>query len=133
MLFPLKKIFGISIFYVAYQLESDYEKLHNFVKEITDYYEINFTTFKFDVSRSDKNFPKNSLTLQKELGGIMTEKQGLKVNLNNPEKTFYVRIYENFTLFFTEKVAGSGGLPVGSSGKILLIFCCSCQISLVIT
>jgi thiamine biosynthesis protein ThiI len=103
--FPcLKKIFGISTFYLAYQLESDCEKLYKFVENITDYYEINFTTFKFDISRGDKSFPKNSLTLQKELGEIIVKEQSLKVNLNNPQKTFYIRVYREFILFFTEKM-----------------------------
>ncbi|CAI2199056.1 11900_t:CDS:1, partial [Funneliformis geosporum] len=117
----LKKVFGISTFFLAYQLENDYEKLCKFVENITDYYEINFTTFKFDISRSDKTFSKNSLTLQKELGEIIVKKQNLKVKLNNPQTTFYIRIYHQFILFFTEKIKGLEGLPVGSSGKILLL------------
>ncbi|CAG8567002.1 1304_t:CDS:1 [Ambispora gerdemannii] len=121
MISSLNKVFGISVFYLAYQLEKDCEKLYNFVKEITNYYQINFTTFKFDISRSDKTFVKNSLTLQKELGEIITQEQGLKVNLSSPEKTFYIRIYRNFIIFFTEKIKGLGGLPVGSSGKVLLL------------
>lgn len=121
MLSSLDKVFGISVFFLTYQLERNCEKLYNFFREITDYYKINFTTFKFDISRSDKTFPKNSLILQKELGEIMTKEQGLKVNLSNPEKTFYIRIYRSFILFFTKKIKGLGGLPVGSSGKVLLL------------
>jgi tRNA uracil 4-sulfurtransferase len=117
----LNKIFGISTFYLAYQLENDCEKLYDFVRKITDYHEINFTTFKFDISRSDKTFPKNSLTLQKELGEIIVKEQGLKVNLKNPDKIFYVRVYHSFILFLTEKIKGPGGLPVGSSGRVLLL------------
>jgi len=37
MLPPLNKVFGISTFYLAYQLENDCEKLYNFVRKITDY------------------------------------------------------------------------------------------------
>jgi len=121
-MFPaLSKVFGISTFFLAYRLENDCEKLYNFVREITNYYKIDFTTFKFDISRSDKTFSKNSLTLQKELGEIVVKRQGLKVNLSNPQKTFYIRIYRGFILFFTEKEKGLGGLPVGSSGKVLLL------------
>jgi len=121
MFTALNKVFGISTFFLAYQLENDCEKLYDFVREITNYYEINFTTFKFDISRSDKTFSKNSLTLQKELGEIVVKGQGLKVNLSSPDKTFYIRIYRGFILFFTEKEKGLGGLPVGSSGKVLLL------------
>jgi thiamine biosynthesis protein ThiI len=117
----LNKVFGISVFYLAYQLENDCEKLYEFVRRINDYYEINFTTFKFNVIRSDKTFSKNSLTLQRELGEIVVKEQGLKVSLTSPQKTFYIRIYRDFILFFTDKMAGLGGLPVGSSGSVLLL------------
>jgi len=41
--------------------------------------------------------------------------------LTNPQRVFYFRIYRQFILFFTEKLSGLGGLPVGSSGKALLL------------
>jgi thiamine biosynthesis protein ThiI len=117
----LKNIFGIGVFFLASRLEANLEKLYQFVENYFDCCANDFSTFKFDISRGDKNFPKNSLTLQKELGAIVTRKYGWKVNLTNPQKTFYLRIYRNFILFFTEKLSGLGGLPVGSSGKALLL------------
>jgi thiamine biosynthesis protein ThiI len=117
----LKNIFGISVFFLAYQLESDLGKLYQFIKDFLDHQELNFSTFKFDISRSDKTFSKNSLTLQKELGEIIVQKYNLKVDLTNPQKTFYVRIYHDFMLFFSDKLIGLGGLPVGISGKALLL------------
>lgn len=117
----LKNTFGISVYYLAYQLGNNINELYNFVEKITDYYELKFNNFRFDISRSDKAFPKNSLTLQQELGEIMVKKYNLLVKLTNSEKTFYVRIYRQFILFFNEKLTGLGGLPVGSSGKVLLL------------
>src|SRR5438132_4960406 len=119
MFTALNKVFGISTFFLACRLENDCEKLYNFVREITNYYEINFTTFKFDISRSDKTFSKNSLTLQKELGEIVVKGQGLKVNLSSPDKTFYIRIYRDFILFLIEYVNVPVVLRVGSSVKFL--------------
>jgi thiamine biosynthesis protein ThiI len=121
MLSSLNKVFGISTFYLAFQLENDCEKLYKFISKINDHYEINFITFKLDISRNDKSFVKNSLTLQKELGEIIAKEQGLKVSLSNPQKTFYIRIYQDFILIFQEKIKGAGGLPVGSSGRTLLL------------
>jgi thiamine biosynthesis protein ThiI len=118
----LKNIFGISVFHLAHQLENSLEELVGFVKNLSNYYEVNFSTFKIAVSRSDKSFPKNSLILQKELGGIIAKKYSLKVNLSNPEKIFYVSIHRNFILVFGERIEGLGGLPVGSSGQVLVLF-----------
>lgn len=121
MLPALNKVFGISVFYLADQLENNLENLYDFVRNINSYYEINLATFKFDISRNDKSFPKNSLILQKELGEIIVKSHGLKVDLSNPQRTFYIRIYRQFILFFSEKTKGLGGLPVGSSGQVLLL------------
>ena len=52
----LEKVFGISVFYLAHQLDSDLEHLYNFVRNLTNYYEIDFNTFKFDISRNYKNY-----------------------------------------------------------------------------
>ncbi|MCE8163034.1 MAG: tRNA 4-thiouridine(8) synthase ThiI [Candidatus Moeniiplasma glomeromycotorum] len=117
----LRPTFGISVFFRAFQLESSLPQLIHLVNNLTDYCQFNFTTFKFDISRSDKSFPHTSLELQKKLGEMAVKKYNLKVNLDHPEKTFYVRIYHHFILFFQEKLEGAGGLPVGSSGEVLVL------------
>ncbi|WNE39936.1 MAG: putative tRNA sulfurtransferase [Mycoplasmataceae bacterium] len=117
----LGKIFGISNFCLAYQLKSGEKELINFVENISDHYEINFGNFRLNIKRNDKSFPKNSLLLQKELGAIIKEKHNLSVNLTKPEKTFFIQIYHQFILVFDEKIKGLGGLPIGSSGKTLVL------------
>ncbi|MDR1670608.1 MAG: tRNA 4-thiouridine(8) synthase ThiI [Spiroplasmataceae bacterium] len=121
ILTSLQKVFGISNFYLAYQLISKEEELVNFAENIPSYYEINFASFCLNIKRNDKNFPKNSLILQKELGAIIKKKYNLSVNLTKPERTFFIQIYQQFTLVFAEKIKGLGGLPVGSSGKVLVL------------
>jgi len=88
---------------------------------LNDYSEINFTNFKLDIRRSYKIFPQTSLALQKELGEIIRQKFNVKVNLTNPQKTFYIRVYRDFILIFSEKNKGLNGLPAGSSGRVLLL------------
>jgi tRNA uracil 4-sulfurtransferase len=72
----LKNVFGIDAFFVASRLEADLDKLYRFVENFFRHRTNNFNTFKFDIRRSDKNFSKDSLTLQKELGEIATKKYG---------------------------------------------------------
>jgi thiamine biosynthesis protein ThiI len=117
----LSKVFGISNFCLAYQLKSEEKELFNFVENISNHYQINFNNFRLNIKRNDKSFPKNSLILQKELGAIIKEKHNLAVNLTKPEKTFFIQIYHQFILVFDEKIKGLGGLPVGSSGKVLVL------------
>ncbi|CAG8496977.1 4399_t:CDS:2, partial [Ambispora leptoticha] len=85
----LRNVFGIEIFFLAFRLRADLGELYQFVEDFFRGSTSNASTFKLDISRSNKNFLKDSLTLQKELGAI--------------------------------KLSGLGGLPVGSSGKALLL------------
>src|SRR3954471_24479137 len=57
----LKNIFGISVYYLSYQLESNVEELYEFVENLTNYYEVELADFCFNIGRSSKKFPKNSL------------------------------------------------------------------------
>ncbi len=42
-----------------------------------------------------------------------------KVNLDNPDKEIFVEIRKNGAWIYLKKKKGAGGLPVGSSGKVL--------------
>ncbi|CAG8499831.1 31279_t:CDS:2 [Gigaspora margarita] len=120
--FPhLEKIFGISVFYLTYYLPSDLTKLHQFAENLADYYPIEFRSFKLDIKRNDKSFAETSAGLREKLGSKIKNKYNLKVDLTSPEKIFYIRIYRQFILFFTERKKGLGGLPVGSTGQVLLL------------
>ncbi|CAG8819348.1 26982_t:CDS:1, partial [Racocetra persica] len=117
----LEKVFGISVFYLTYYLSSDLTELHQFAENLADYYPIEFRSFKLDIKRNDKTFPETSAVLREKLGGKIKSKYHLKVDLTSPEKIFYIRIYRQFILFFAERKKGLGGLPVGSTGQVLLL------------
>jgi len=72
----LKNVFGIDAFFLASRLEANLDKLYHFVENFFRRCVSNLETFKFDISRSDKTFSKDSLTLQRELGEIATKKYG---------------------------------------------------------
>ncbi|MCP4296415.1 MAG: tRNA 4-thiouridine(8) synthase ThiI [Proteobacteria bacterium] len=78
-------------------------------------------TFKVDARRSYKQFPMNSVKLSGEIGGEILEKfPQLKVKLKSPELTLGVEIWQKEqSIIYLEKIEGLGGLPVGSSGKVI--------------
>lgn len=59
--------------------------------------------------------------LEMSLGEIIRTKKKIKVDLDNPEQTIYVSAGKNQTLVFNQKNPGPGGLPVGTSGKVLCL------------
>ena len=76
-------------------------------------------TFRFTVNRADKKFPLNSQQIATQLGGAALEfRPQLKVDLFTPNKEIFVDVREEgYTFIFADKVACVGGMPVGSSGK----------------
>lgn len=55
------------------------------------------------------------------LGDIIRVKKKIKVDLTHSDQTIYVAQIDNQAFIFNQKIAGLGGLPVGSSGKILCL------------
>ena len=75
-------------------------------------------TFKIDTRRSDKSFPLNSYQISCEAAGPVEEL--MKVDVHNPDCVFYIEVREK-TFVYTDSETGCRGLPVGSSGKGLLL------------
>lgn len=80
------------------------------------------TTFRVETSRGDKRFPLISPEVDREVGGEVQEATGAPVKLNDPEITLNIQIYEDAAYLFVRRIQGAGGLPVGSSGRVLSLF-----------
>ncbi len=77
-------------------------------------------TFAVRVRRADKRFPIRSGPFAAEVGARVLEAHpGLKVDLDAPELELGIEIREEGAFVFLEKIPGSGGLPVGSEGRVL--------------
>ena len=122
----ISKVFGLVSLSVAIEVDSEREKIESCLKNLVenDEYGLEFAkSFKIDVKRADKAFPIQSTDYERILGGIVLDKfSDLEVDLTNPEKTIFVDIRENKKAYiFSEKIKGCGGIPVGTSGKALLM------------
>lgn len=63
-----------------------------------------------------------SLDVQKKLGAIIRDETGIKVDLENPDYTAYVEIRGWKAYLYDTVMKGPGGLPIGSEGKVLVLF-----------
>ncbi|MCD7890900.1 MAG: tRNA 4-thiouridine(8) synthase ThiI [Ruminococcus sp.] len=116
------KIFGIAAYCRACVCEKSFddirEKSFDYLNEILLYAK----TFKVTAKRADKAFPMKSPEICMELGGALLEKfSNLTVDVKNPEVTVTVEIRDTNAFVHAENIKGAGGLPVGSSGKALLL------------
>ncbi len=79
-------------------------------------------TFKVEAKRADKKFPMQTPEIQQELGGVVLSAfPYLKVDVHNPEVTVRLEVRDNGAYLSAQRIVGAGGMPVGSSGKALLM------------
>ena len=121
----LKRVFGIFSICPIKKISftSDYKELSssviNFVKSV---YGVNPTlTFKVKTRRVNKDFEMHSDDVSAELGhDILETYKNTKVDVHNPEVRIFVEIRNHINIY-SEKIDGPGGLPIGTSGKAMLL------------
>jgi len=114
----LNEVFGVSWFAKVWGVELDFEEIKSEVLKILKFKKPE--TFRITANRSDKRFPIKSQDLAREIGKFC-EEHGFEVDLKNPDLEVFVDILSKRALIYEEKISGLGGLPVGTSGKVLCL------------
>jgi thiamine biosynthesis protein ThiI len=119
IVYRLKKVFGIHSISPAIKIPTDFEGIKQAALSISPTQGF----FRVTVNRADKRIVKRSMDIAAEIGAfILKQKPNLKVNLFEYDFEINVDIREEgFSYIFCEKIAGQGGLPVGCSGKGMLL------------
>ncbi|MCL2754380.1 MAG: tRNA 4-thiouridine(8) synthase ThiI [Oscillospiraceae bacterium] len=79
-------------------------------------------SFKVEAKRADKAFPLTTPDIQRELGGkVLDAYPHLSVDVHNPEVTVLLEIRDKAAYMNAQRLTAAGGLPVGSSGRGLLL------------
>ncbi|WP_077299045.1 tRNA uracil 4-sulfurtransferase ThiI [Virgibacillus pantothenticus] len=116
-----KHIFGIQSLSLAIKEENDPDK----VKEAALYAlkkNDAASTFKVTVKRINKDFPIRSQEFNHVVGRhLLTNTNGIIVDVHQPDVEIKIEIRNEATYITSSVVQGAGGLPVGTSGKSLLL------------
>lgn len=78
-------------------------------------------TYKVETRRVDKSFPLTSMEVSRKVGGFLKAHAPLKVDLYEPDLPIHIEIRQEGAFLFSDAIPAAGGLPVGSSGKVLLM------------
>ena len=118
----LKKIFGIVGLNQSVKIERNDNIIKEKVLEIANYaYQSGARNFKIAVKRSNKGFEKKSMDYAKELGAhILINSPFEKVKMQDPDILINIDIRKNVYIY-TERIKTYGGLPIGSTGKGLVL------------
>ena len=116
----IDKIFGIHMYHIAYIVNTNSEDIKNKVLEIAK--ENNFSTFKIETKRSDKSFEIHSQEFNRVLGSLLLRGiPNISVDVHDPDILFKVEIREKNTYIYLNSFSGSGGYPVGTQPKGMLM------------
>ncbi|MDD6435546.1 MAG: tRNA 4-thiouridine(8) synthase ThiI [Clostridiales bacterium] len=119
----LQKVFGIvGICPMRKVTEKNYDALKaEVLKYMDEVYPDKHRTFKVRCRRVDKGFPVDSMTMNCDLGdAILTAYPDFKVDVKNPEILLEVEVREEIYIY-SDTIPGPGGMPVGVSGKAMLL------------
>lgn len=116
----LCQVAGVYSVSPAYVVDTNYEKISALV---TGLLKDENGTFKINTNRADKTFMQSSMQISSEIGGDCLESnKNLSVDLHNPEHVINIDVRENGKTFvYNKTMMGVGGMPVGSSGKGLVL------------
>ncbi|HVN32294.1 MAG TPA: tRNA uracil 4-sulfurtransferase ThiI, partial [Thermoanaerobaculaceae bacterium] len=115
----LSTVFGINGIIPVERAGTTYDQLEAFVGEHVA--EFKGKTFAVRSKRSDKRFPMTSEEVNRRLGAFVNERTGMTVDLENPDVTFHVLIQSDGLYLFRNRYPGPGGLPAGTSGRVLVL------------
>jgi thiamine biosynthesis protein ThiI len=78
-------------------------------------------SFAVRARRRDKRFGMRSSELAAYIGTRVQQAYDYPVNLSHPDTTVFVEVDQHEVFVFTEGLPGQGGLPVGMSGRALVL------------
>ncbi len=118
------KVFGVASISKAVEAESELNAIGQaacqYMQQLIN--EKGVKTFKVEGKRADKTFPVKSPEIGRIIGAkVLVGCKVLKVDVHNPDVLLHVDVRSDRTYIYEGKVAGFGGLPLGTNGKGLIL------------
>lgn len=110
------RVTGVANCAVAWRVPSTLEAMRPAVLRVVE--ERTFESFRITARRAFKTYPMTSVELNRELGALVQERTGARVDLHAPGLTVHVEVLPAETFVYADREPGPGGLPVGSGGTV---------------
>ena len=120
----LQSIFGISSLSIAVCAEANLRAIERAMDRLLAEHQGQHSKvrrFKIAARRSDKQFETRSIELARRLGDRVQESKGWRVDLEQPDLVIGVEVGAERTFVFDRRLPGAGGLPVGTTGDVVLL------------
>ncbi|MGV8176268.1 MAG: tRNA uracil 4-sulfurtransferase ThiI [Candidatus Bilamarchaeaceae archaeon] len=115
-LVAVSKVFGVSSASPVIFAERSMDSIKNAALSLAK----EGKTFRIETNRADKSFPKKSPEINQEAADFLASK-GLTPKIKEPDYVIGIDISQDYVAVFSESVQGPGGLPTGTSGRVLCL------------
>ncbi len=120
----ISKVFGVASISPAVEAPSNLDAIgEEAVQYMLELIETKgIKTFKVEAKRADKNFPVKSPDIGRIIGAkVLIGCKVLKVDVHNPDVHLFVDVRHDKSYIYQQKIAGFGGLPLGTNGKGMVL------------
>ncbi len=113
----VRRIPGVANVQPAYAVPSDLDAIRDAASRAL--LEAPPGSFKVETRRSWKNFPLNSIEISRAVAPACLEATQREVDVHHPDVTVRVEVMKEATYVSAGRLQGAGGLPVGSTSRLL--------------
>lgn len=112
----VRHVFGIANFSHAGTAPHDFRQLADAI--LADLGARSAESFRVSARRADKRIPYTSPQIEREVGGLIKQAKGWRVDLEQPALTIHLEMLPEHAFYFFGKEPGCGGLPTGTGGRL---------------
>ncbi|NMA91548.1 MAG: tRNA 4-thiouridine(8) synthase ThiI [Firmicutes bacterium] len=118
----LRKVFGVVSISPAATAALGMEEIQSAASQLVQTLPRSLATFKVEARRAKKTFPLTSPEINSQIGAfLLSSYPHLSVDVHQPDFRLEIEIGHREAFLYTGRYAGPGGLPVGVTGKALLL------------
>ncbi len=117
------RVFGVANVAPVLVADADLDEIGRIALEVAAYGDaaVPFQTFAVRARRSRTSFEPTSQVVNETVGDLIRTRLHKRVSLSNPEMTLRIEIVGARAYVSATKIAGPGGLPVGTSGRVVTL------------
>jgi tRNA uracil 4-sulfurtransferase len=113
------RVFGVVYLGVGHRVEPDLDAIGDAAVELAKAEP--FDSFAVRARRTYSNFNTKSQQINETVGQRIVDATAGKVDLKNPDATIWIELFAKTGVIYRTRLQGPGGLPVGTSGRMLAL------------
>jgi thiamine biosynthesis protein ThiI len=113
------RVFGVAHVGVGTRSDTDLDSIGRLALEMA--LSAPLGSFRIKARRAYSDFPHKSQHVNEVVGALVVKETGAPVDLKNPGTTIWIELFGNSAIIYRDRVPGVGGLPMGTSTKMLAL------------